>query len=337
MRLNGIATRIAIAAIAVMAVTLGILAIGLSFLWGHAGVLSLGQGLFFGLGGYALAMHLKLVADGLPDFMVWNGRATPPWWWMPFESPIFAVLVVLVLPATVAGFLGWLFFRRRITGVYIALITQALALAFATLLISQQGTTGGFNGLTNFKTFAGMNLYQPSIRLGLYWVTVAALMASYLGTRWLSRSHAGKLLIAIRDGENRVRFLGYDPAVYKAFAFGVAGFLAGLSGALYTLHLGVISPALIGVVPSIEMVIGVAIGGREAMSGAIAATVLIGLAKDRISSAFPEAWLYVMGALFILAVTVMPAGLGGLLRDFKFGSLPWRTTARETKRAEAPE
>ncbi len=315
---------------------LGVLAVGLSLLWGHAGILSLGQGLFFGLGGYALAMHLKLVADGLPDFMVWNGLAAPPWWWLPFQSPIFTLAVVLVLPGAFAGFLGWLFFRRRITGVYIALITQALALGFATLVISQQGTTGGFNGLTNFKTFFGLNLYEPGMKLALYWVTVAILTASYLATRWLTHSHTGKLLVAIRDGENRVRFLGYDPAVYKAFAFGYAGFLAGVSGALYTLHLGVISPLIIGVVPSIEMVIGVAAGGREVLSGAIAGTVLIGLAKDRISSAFPDAWLYVMGAMFILVVTVMPAGLGGVLRGIRFRG-PWHMISTKRPPVEVVE
>ncbi len=294
---------------------LAILGLGLSLVWGYTGILSLGQGVFFGLGGYALAMHLKLVADGFPDFMFWNQVASLPWWWEPFHSPVFALAAVIVAPAAAAAFLGWLFFSRRVTGVYIALITQALALAFATLLISQQGKTGGFNGLTNFSTFVGLKLSSPGVRLGLYAVTAGFLVAAFLAVRWLTKSHVGKLLIAIRDGENRVRFLGYDPAVYKVAAFAFAAALAGLAGALFTLHLGVISPAMVGVLPSIEMVVGVAIGGREALGGAVAGTVFLNIAKDRISSAFPDAWLYIVGAFFVIVVIVLPAGFAGLAQD----------------------
>ncbi len=294
---------------------LAILGLGLALVWGYAGILSLGQGLFFGLGGYALAMHLKLVADGFPDFMFWNQVPTLPLWWVPFKSPVVALAAVVLLPVIAAVVLGWLFFRRRVTGVYIALITQAMALAFATLLISQQGFTGGFNGLTNFNTLLGLKLSAPGVRTGLYLVTAASLVLAYAGTRWLASSQVGRLLIAIRDGENRVRFLGYDPAVYKVFVFAVGAGLAGFSGALYTLHLGVISPAMVGVLPSIEMVIGVAIGGRDTLAGAAFGTVFLHLAKDRISSAFPDAWLYIVGGLFILVVIVLPAGIAGLVRS----------------------
>ncbi|MBM3945856.1 MAG: urea ABC transporter permease subunit UrtC [SAR202 cluster bacterium] len=291
---------------------LAILGLGIAIVWGYAGILSLGQGVFFGLGGYALAMHLKLVADGFPDFMVWNGVESLPWWWTPFSNPGFALAMVVVAPTAVAVFLGVLFFRRRVTGVYIALITQALALAFATLLISQQGSTGGFNGLTNFNTFLGMKLSAPHIRLALYGVTAAFLVSGFLAMRWMTGTHFGKMLVAIRDGENRVRFLGYDPSLYKTAAFGISALLAGVSGALFTLHLGVISPAMVGVLPSIEMVIGVAIGGREALGGAVFGTVFMNILKDRVSSAFPNAWLYVVGAMFVLVVIALPRGFAGL-------------------------
>ncbi len=289
---------------------LSIVAVGLVLTWGYTGILSLGQGMFFGVGGYAIAMHLKLVAagDALPDFMFWNRLTSLPWWWTPFRSPVLAIIAMLTLPALLAGLIGWLSFRQRIKGVYFALITQAGALAFATLLISQQGLTGGFNGLTDYSTFLGFRLTDGSVRLGLYWVTLAVLVGALALSMWLAGTRAGKLLRAMRDGENRVRFLGFDPAVYKAFIFAVGAFLAGIAGALYTMHLGVISPAMIGVLPSIEMVIGAAIGGRESLVGAVAGTVFLNVAKDRISSALPAAWMYVVGALFILVVVIMPGG-----------------------------
>lgn len=277
---------------------MAILAIGLVLLWGEAGILSLGQGVFFGLGGYALAMNLKLVtlAPGdLPDFMTWSGRETLPWWWSPFNSSFIAVIGVILVPGIFAALFSWLVFRRRVGGVYFALITQALALAFATLLISQQGMTGGFNGLTDFQTFFGFDLAAVGTIRALYWITVIAVVAAYAGVRWLLASRFCKLLRATRDGENRIRFLGYDPSPYKVVAFTVSAVLAGIAGALFTLHAGVISPALVGVVPSIEMVIWVAIGGRQSLWGAVAGTLLVNFARDEISSAFPDFWLYALG------------------------------------------
>jgi urea transport system permease protein len=295
---------------------LSLTAMGLAILWGEGGVLSLGQGMFFGLGGYAIAMHLKLAGlsggDVMPDFMVWTGVKALPWWWAMFKNPGVAILGVLVAPAAVAAAFSWLVFRRRITGVYFALITQALALAFATLLISQQAFTGGFNGLTDFKTLLGFNLNSPAVSRGLYWVTLAIVVGAYGLGRLLLASRFGKLLRATRDGANRMRFLGYDPTPYKVIAFAAAATLAGVSGALFTLHAGVISPALVGVVPSIEMVIWVAIGGRTSLAGAIAGALLVNFAKDKISSVLPAFWLYVLGGLFIVAVTVAPKGLAGL-------------------------
>jgi len=312
-------------------VSLGILAMGISLVWGQGGVLPLGQGVFFGLGGYALAMHLKLVAlpDGeLPDFMQWNGVEQLPLWWKPFTSAWLAVAATIVVPAIAALVLAWLVFRRRMTSVYIALITQALALAFATLLISRQGTTGGFNGLTNFDTLFGASLGDDRTRVWLHVVTIGVAALAYAFARALGATQAGRLVTAVRDGENRVRFLGYSPAPYKILVFVIAGVFAGLAGALHTLHSGVISPAMVGVVPSIEMVIWVAVGGRTSLFGALIGTVLVNVAKDSISSEWPNAWLYLMGAVFILVVVATPRGLAGAAQSWLARlNRPRRTTS----------
>lgn len=295
---------------------MAILAMGISLIWGTGGILSLGQGVFFALGGYAIAMHLKLAgldAGAVPDFMQWSGLDTLPWWWSPFHSPAFAIAAMLVLPAVAAAALAYLVFRRRIAGSYFAIITQALALAATTFIISQQQFTGGFNGLTGFTEAFGHALGDPHTQYGLYWITLGVLAVAFVAVRALQNSAFGKVLLAVRDGENRVRFLGYDPLPFKVIAFAVAGVLAGVSGALVTLDLGVISPAMFGVVPSIEMVIWVAVGGRNSLLGAILGTLVVNFGKDIISSAFPELWLYVVGALFVLVVTIAPQGIVGLL------------------------
>ncbi len=291
---------------------LAILGMGLVLVWGRGGSLSLGHGVFFGLGAYALAMHLKLAVEPLPDFMQWNGIEQLPWWWAPFRSPAFALAMVPLLPATVAAGLGWLVFRRRVAGVYFALITQATALAFATLLISQQGLTGGFNGLTNFQTAFGLRLAAPETQTLLYYLTLALVAAAYWALRLVEGTWFGRVLLASRSREGRLRFLGYPTEAYQTVSFAISGALAGISGALFTLHAGVISPAMVGVAPSIEMVVWVALGGRESLAGAIAGTVLGNLAKDRLSSAFPDLWLLLLGGLFLLVTAVLPQGLAGL-------------------------
>lgn len=296
---------------------MAILALGIVLIWGHGGILSLGHGVFFGLGGYALAIHMKLsdLPQGeIPDFMQWSGRTDLPWWWEPFSSPVFTVLAVLIVPTLIAAIFCWAVFHRRVGGTYFALISQALALAFATLLISRQDVTGGFNGLTQFSSIFGFGLTRPSVIFGLYWVTLGLLVVAYIGLRLLLASRFGMLLRAARDGENRMRFLGYSPTPVKVAAFALSALLAGVAGALFTLHAGVISPALVGVIPSIEMIVWVAIGGRYSLMGAIVGALLINIARDTISSAFPELWLYVMGAMFILAVTLMPQGLAGAIK-----------------------
>jgi urea transport system permease protein len=254
--------------------------------------------------------------------MQWSGLDTLPWWWAPFRNPAFAISMVFVLPALAAAALAYLVFRRRIAGSYFAIITQALALAAATLIISQQQFTGGFNGLTGFTSAFGYVLGDPHTQFGLYWITLAVLAIAFAGVRMLQNSAFGKVLLAVRDGENRVRFLGYDPLPFKVIAFAIAGVLAGVAGALVTLDLGVISPAMFGVVPSIEMVIWVAVGGRNSLLGAIIGTLAVNFGKDFISSAFPELWLYVVGAIFVLVVTILPQGIVGL------ATLKRRTPAR---------
>lgn len=309
---------------------LSILAMGIMLIWGEGGILSLGQGVFFGLGGYALALHLKLeglnIANGdMPDFMVWSGVSSLPAFWYPFANAWFSLACIVLVPGIVAAAFSWLVFRRRIGGVYFALITQALALAFSTLVISQQAYTGGFNGLTDYSTFDGYDITSTEAAKVIYWITFALVTAAFFALRWLLTTRWGIMLRATRDGENRVRFLGHNPLLYKVGAFTIAGILAGIGGALFTLHAGVVSPALVGVVPSIEMVVWVALGGRNVLWGAIAGTLLVNFAKDEISSALPSLWLYGLGALFILAVSFLPAGIAGL---FKSGSPEERVVRR---------
>lgn len=294
---------------------LAILSLGLALVWGWGGMLSLGQGVFWGLGAYALAMHLKLVglAPGdLPDFMQWSGLSALPAWWIPFRHAWFAFAAVIAVPALAAAVLAWLVLARRVGGVFFALITQALALAFATLLVSEQAYSGGFNGLTDYGTLLGHTLASLPVQRAIYWITLALLAASLLFCRWLLHTNFGRILLAIRDGENRVRFLGYNPTGYKVVAFAIGGALAGLSGALFILPAGVISPAMVGVVPSIEMLIAVAVGGRTSLMGVVLGTLLVNFGKDWISSAMPELWLLVMGGLLILVIMALPEGLAGV-------------------------
>jgi len=294
---------------------MAILSLGISITWGRAGILSLGQGVFWGLGAYVLAMHLKLAAlapGDMPDFMMWSGLDHLPAWWNVFRNPYVALAGVVLVPTVAAAAMAWLVFHRRVSGVYFALLTQALALVFSTLLISQQAYTGGFNGLTDFNTILGRAMIDPGFQRAIYWITLAALALAFGLCRWLLGTGFGKVLIAVRENESRVRFLGYSPAAYKTLAFALAGALSGVSGALYILHAGVISPAMVGVVPSIEMVIAVAVGGRSSLMGVVLGTLLVNFGKDTISSAMPELWQFVVGALFILVVTALPKGLVSL-------------------------
>jgi len=296
--------------------TFAIVAIGLDLIWGYGGMLSLGQGLFFGLGAYAIAMHMKLeAANGkLPDFMVWSGITELPWFWQPFYSPFFALAMVIVLPTTVALLLGFFVFRSRIQGVYFAIITQALTLIASILFIGQQPYTGGTNGMTNLKTIFGFSLAEQSTQVALYLVTVLSLGVVYLLCRLITGSRFGRLLVAMRDDEDRVRFLGYDPVVLKTIVFALSAALAGIGGALFVPQVGIISPAALGVVPSIEMVIWVAVGGRGTLVGAIVGALVVNWGKSFFSESFPDIWQYFYGGLFIASVLFFPHGIVGSLQ-----------------------
>ncbi len=304
--------------------TFAMLALSLNLIWGYAGMLSLGHGVFFGLGGYAMAMFLKLesAAGKLPDFMFWSGLTELPVFWEPFKYAWFAIPMAFVVPAALAGALGYLVFRSRITGVYFALITQALALIISILFIGQQPYTGGTNGITNYTTIFGFPLNAPSMQLMLYYVSVGALSVAYLLCWGLISSRLGRLLVAMRDDENRVRFSGYDPAVLKTLVFSLSAGMAGVAGALFTPQVGIISPTMMGIVPSIEIAIWVAVGGRGVLLGAILGAIVVNGAKSGLSESFPAIWQYFLGLLLIGAVLLFPAGITGLLRG-KGWQRPW--------------
>ncbi|MGW7517523.1 urea ABC transporter permease subunit UrtC [Streptomyces sp. NPDC054796] len=306
-----------------------IVALGISLAWGRGGMLTLGQGLFFGLGGYAMAMHLKLADAGpgnLPDFMSLYGTGTElPWWWEPFRSPVLAVAAVFVVPMAAAALIGLLVFRRRVRGAYFAILSQALTAAFALWLIGQQLSTGGTNGLTDIQGFFGYDLSDPANMRMVYFLTAAVLLALMALVRQLFLSRYGELLVAVRDSEERVRFLGYDPANVKLVAYVAAAGMAGLAGALFVPAVGIISPALIGIVPSIEFVIGAAIGGRASMLGAVIGAVAVAWARSALSEEFPAAWTYAQALLFITVVAFLPGGLvslGAVLRRRVRGGRP---------------
>jgi len=296
--------------------TYAIIAVGLDLIWGYGGMLSLGQGLFFGIGGYAFAMYLKLESSGshLPDFMDYNGMTTLPAFWAPFHSPVFALLSALLVPAALAGVIGFLIFRSRIQGVYFSIITQALTLMASILFIGQQGVTGGTNGITNLSTIFGHSLNDTSTQKALYITTVLCLGLVYLLARWITRSRFGRLLVAMRDDENRVRFLGYNPVTIKTLTFSLSAAMAGLAGALFVPQVGIISPAAMDVVPSIEMVIWVAVGGRATLVGAILGAILVNWGKSSFNDTYPDKWQYFLGALFIGTVLLFPEGVVGYIQ-----------------------
>lgn len=302
-------------------ISFAFVAVGVVLTWGYGGVLSLGQGIFFGMGGYMLAMFLKLEASApeLPDFMVWSSVETLPWMWEPFKSFGVTVAALLVLPAVVAYLFSYAIFRKRVGGVYFAIVTLALAMTATVISVGQQGQTGGANGITDFRTLLGLDILYPTAKTVIYYVQVLALGAVMWVSMAIVRSRYGKVLIAIRDREDRVRFSGYNTAHYKAFIFAVAAVMSSIGGAFYTLQVGLIAPGVVGVVASIEMVIYAAVGGRLSVPGAVVGALLIGFAKSYLSETFPEFWLYFLGAIFILVVVAMPKGLAGIVDRFVSG------------------
>jgi urea transport system permease protein len=307
-----------------------ILALSLDLIWGYAGMLSLGHGVFFGLGGYAFAMFLKLEAakGELPDFMFWSGLQELPIFWAPFQHAWFAIPMVVILPGLLAGALGFLVFRSRITGVYFALISQALALMVSILFIGQQPYTGGTNGLTNLTSVFGHSLYSVDTQKALYYITIGFLVGSYVLCLGIVSSPFGRLLVAIRDDENRVRFSGYDPAIFKTAVYAVSAALAGIGGALFAPQVGIVSPTMMGIVPSIEVAVWVAVGGRGTLIGAIIGAIVVNYAKSLLSESFPDFWTYFLGALFIGAVLIFPRGIIGLLRREGWQWPQWMSVAR---------
>jgi urea transport system permease protein len=297
--------------------TFAIVAIGLDLIWGYGGMLSLGQGLFFGMGAYAMAMYMKLESGGgrLPDFMVWSGMKELPWFWQPFQSPYVALALVIIGPMAAAALLGFFVFRSRIQGVYFSIITQALTLIVSVFLIGQQPYTGGTNGITNLSVIFGYPLASQETQTALYLVTVVVLGLIYLFCRLLTRSRFGRLLVAMRDDEARVRFLGYDPVVLKTITFALSAGIAGVGGALFVPQVGIISPSSLDVLPSIMMVIWVAVGGRGTLAGAVFGALLVNAGQSLFSEQFPDIWQYFLGGLFIGVVLLFPQGLVGALRQ----------------------
>ncbi|UOH74919.1 urea ABC transporter permease subunit UrtC [Acinetobacter schindleri] len=307
--------------------TFAFVAIGLVLCWGHGGILSLGQGIFFGIGGYCMAMFLKLEASdmqstaaqttpGIPDFMDWNQITSLPGFWEPFHSFGFTLFAIIIIPILLAFIIGFAMFTRRVGDVYFSIIMQAIVAILTILIIGQQGFTGGINGITDLKTLHGWDIRTDEAKYILYYINALLLIAVIMISRFVLSSKLGRLLSAMRDKEERVRFSGYDVAMYKVFIFCFAAVVSSIGGAMFTLQVGFMSPTIIGIVPSIEMVILAAVGGRLSLIGAVYGAVLVNLGKTYFSEAFPEVWLYFLGALFIGVVMFLPNGLAGLYEKY---------------------
>jgi urea transport system permease protein len=308
--------------------TYAFVAVGLVLLWGNSGVLSLGQGIFFGLGGYCMAMFLKLEASsventkiqstpGIPDFMDWNQLTHLPAMWVPFKHLPFALLAVMLVPALIAFIVGTAMFKRRVGGVYFAVITQALALILSLGIDGNQGLTGGRNGITDLRTLLGWDIRTQTAQYVLYFTCGGLLIGCILLSRFVLSTRMGRLLLAMKDKEDRVRFSGYDVASFKVFVFCLAAGMSGIGGALFVLQVGFISPSLVGIVPSIEMVIFAAVGGKQSLLGAVYGTLLVNTGKSLFSENFPQLWLFAMGGLFIAVVMLFPDGLAGVWESIR--------------------
>ena len=304
---------------------LALASMGIGLAWGRGGMLVLGQGVFFGLGAYAMAMHMKLEAagpGGVPDFMTLYGNGTMPSWWEPFRSGPFTVFAIVALPAVVSFVLGYAILKRRVKGAYFAILTQAMAVAFATLLIATIKQTGGFNGLNTFTTFFGHNLYDPKVKKNLYMIA-AGLVILFMLILWqLYRSRYGELLVATRDAEERIRFLGYDPANIKLVAFVVAAIMASIGGAMFVPIAGIISPSNVDAPASIMLLAGVALGGRSSLFGPVLGAIAVGYSRSTLSEKFPTQWTYFLGALFIVIMLFLPGGVASLWPKIKDSGPP---------------
>jgi urea transport system permease protein len=290
----------------------------MDLIWGYTGILSLGQAIFFGIGAYAIGMYMMLEGSGkgvygepVPDFMIWNQVYQLPLFWKPFQSFPVAVAGAVLLPAFLAAVVGFLTFRRRLRGTYFAILTQAIAFAVWLMVNRNEMKLGGTNGLTDFKSLLGFGLSSPGTQRALYLATAVLLLAALLLGRWLVTSKTGLVLQAIRDNERRLEFLGYDVAAYKIFVFALSAALAGLAGLLYAPQVGIITPSQVGVLPSLEIVIWVAFGGRGTLWGALLGAVSINWLRSILTGAYPRLWPVILGALFVAVIMLFPRGLAG--------------------------
>ncbi len=323
-------------------------AVGLVLCWGYGGILSLGQGVFFGLGGYCMAMFLKLESSdpistkiqstpGIPDFMDWNQITSLPFFWQPFHSFGFTLFAIVAVPTIFAFIIGVAMFKRRMGGVYFAIITQAVAAILTILIIGQQGYTGGVNGITDLRTLKGWDIRSNEAKVVLYYVNGGLLMVALFVSQYVRTSKLGRILVAMRDREDRVRFSGYDVDAFKIFVFCLAAAISAVGGAMFTLQVGFMSPSFVGIVPSIDMVIFCVVGGRLSLLGAVYGTLLVNWAKTSFSEAFPSLWLFGLGGLFIAVVLVFPDGLAGLYNShaepaLQRGLVGLRATAKSLMR-----
>jgi urea transport system permease protein len=302
--------------------TFALLALAIDLIWGYAGILSLGHGAFFGLGGYAMGMYLtRQIGDRgvygnpeLPDFMVFLSYESLPWYWWGFDMFWFAMLMVVLVPGLLALVFGWLAFRSRVTGVYFAIITQALVFALMLAFFRNEMGFGGNNGLTDFKDILGFPVQARETRVALFVVSAVALILAYIASRFIVTSRFGRVLIAVRDAESRARFSGYRVEHYKVWLFVFSAMLAGIAGALYVPQVGIINPGEFAPLRSIEAVLWVAVGGRGSLFGAIIGAFAVNGAKTWFTTAYPEIWLFALGALFVLVTLFLPRGLIGIFR-----------------------
>ena len=301
--------------------TYALLAISVDLVWGYLGILSLGHGAFFALGGYAMGMYLmRQIGDRgvygnpeLPDFMVFLNYTELPWFWQGFDMFWFAAIMIVLVPGLLAFVFGWLAFRSRVTGVYLSIITQALTYALMLAFFRNEMGFGGNNGLTDFKELLGFDLTADSTRIALFIASALALALGYLASRAIVKSKLGRVAVAIRDAEDRTRFIGYRVEHVKLAIFTFSAALAGIAGALYVPQVGIINPGEFSPLNSIELVIWVAVGGRGTLYGAVAGAVLVNYAKTYFTGAFPEIWLFALGALFVLSTLYLPKGLVGIV------------------------
>ena len=298
-----------------------LLALSVDLIWGYCGILSLGHGAFFALGGYAMGMHLmRQIGDRgvygnplLPDFMVFLNWSELPWYWLGFDNFLFTLLMVVLVPGSLAFMFGWFAFRSRVSGVYLSIITQAMTYALLLAFFRNDMGFGGNNGLTDFKDILGIDLRLNSVRIGLFVASAFALSSGYIICRLVTGARLGKVLIGIRDAESRTRFLGYRVEHYKLFVFTLSAMLAGVAGALYVPQVGIINPGEFSPINSIEIVIWVAVGGRGYLHGAILGAIAVNLAKSYFTVSFPEIWLFFLGGLFVATTLFLPRGVTGLL------------------------